>query len=54
MVSPFRCVILFYRKSLTMQQAEEEQIEREAEPVGCPTASPHLLHILGHEPKESA
>ena len=36
----------------TMQQAEEQQIEREPEPVGCPAAGPHLSHILrGQEEK---
>ena len=36
----------------TMQQAEEEQIERKAEAVGCTAAGPHLSHILrGQEEK---
>ena len=35
----------------TMQEAKEQQIEREAEPVGCPTAGPHLEHILRCEPE---
>ena len=36
----------------TMQQAEEEQIERKAEAVGCTAAGPHLSHILrGEEEK---
>ncbi len=38
----------------TMQEAQEQQIEGEAEPVGCPTAGPHLLHILLREPEEPA
>jgi hypothetical protein len=38
----------------TKKQAKEEQIEREAEPVGCPAAGPHLSHILrGEEEKPS-
>ncbi len=38
----------------TMQQAKEQQIQREAEPVSCPTAGPHLEYILGCEPEEPA
>ena len=34
--------------------AEEQQIEGEARPVGCPAAGPHLLHILRREPEEAA
>lgn len=36
----------------TMQEAKEQQIEREAESVGCPTAGPRLLHFLRCEPEE--
>src|SRR2546421_10879298 len=31
------------------KQAKEEQIEREAEPIGCPATGPHLSHILRSE-----
>ena len=33
----------------TKKQAKEEQIECEAEPVGCTAAGTHLSHILRSE-----